>query len=128
MAGYFRYGGQVEPRIPTSAPLSYRLPEEVYALDGLGDDYMVAPSARLSIGPDGKLYESMGDITTDPIIQVLGSPMAMIAGGLAAAYHGYKRSDSAGVALVWGALGAFSPVITNAVAVYQGYGKKQKKG
>jgi hypothetical protein len=38
------------------------LPAEVYALDG---DYMVAPGARLEIGPDGKLYETMGGFIGD---------------------------------------------------------------
>lgn len=109
MSQYLRYGGEVEPVIPNSAPLSYRLSNEVYSLDGT-------------------FYESMGAITTDPFIQALSNPVVKIAGGLAAAYHGYKRSNSPGVALVWGALGAFSPIITNGVALYQGYGKKQKKG
>jgi hypothetical protein len=31
-----RYGGQVVPRIPPTAPLELRLPAEVYALDGVG--------------------------------------------------------------------------------------------
>jgi len=44
---------------PRSAPLALRLPEEVYSLDS---DYMVAPGARLEVGPHGKLYESMGDL------------------------------------------------------------------
>jgi hypothetical protein len=30
-----RYGGQVVPRIPPTAPLELRLPAEVYALDGV---------------------------------------------------------------------------------------------
>lgn len=36
MSSYFRYTGEVRPRIPASAPLAIRLPREVYALDGLG--------------------------------------------------------------------------------------------
>jgi hypothetical protein len=75
-------------RYPKSAPLALRLPEEVYSLDGcvtgppvgrphrhdvrcdtsydaghrhsVGSAYMVAPGARLEVGPRGKLYESMG--------------------------------------------------------------------
>jgi len=104
--------------------MSYRLSNEVYTLDG--DDYMVSPGARLEVGPGGKLYETMGGLTTDPIIQVIGSPVVKIGGALAAGYHGYKRSNSAGEALLWAALGGFSPVLTLAVAAYQGYGKKKK--
>lgn len=34
MPRYFRYGGQVVPHLPPTAPLALRLPSEVYALDG----------------------------------------------------------------------------------------------
>lgn len=34
MSKYFRYTGEVRPLIPASAPLDYRLAQEVYALDG----------------------------------------------------------------------------------------------
>lgn len=34
MADYFRYPGEVTPAGAPQSPLSYRLPEEVYALDG----------------------------------------------------------------------------------------------
>jgi hypothetical protein len=42
------------------------------------------------------------------------------------AYHGYKRNDSIGWALVWGFLGAIAPVITPTIAVAQGFGKRSK--
>jgi hypothetical protein len=56
-----RMSGNVHPRIPSTAPLSTRLQAEVYALDGLGSDYIVAPGARLEVGNGGRLFESMGD-------------------------------------------------------------------
>lgn len=34
MSGYLRNAGEVHPRIPSSAPLAYRLSQRVYALDG----------------------------------------------------------------------------------------------
>lgn len=42
----------------------------------------------------------------------------------ASAYHGYKRNQSIGWAVVWGLLGGLFPVITPAIAVAQGYGKR----
>lgn len=42
----------------------------------------------------------------------------------ASAYHGYKRNQSVGWALVWGALGAMFPILVPTIAVAQGFGKK----
>jgi hypothetical protein len=44
----------------------------------------------------------------------------------ASAYHGYKRNNSVGWALGWGALGALFPVITPTVALAQGFGKRAR--
>lgn len=41
------------------------------------------------------------------------------------AFHGYKRNQSIGWALLWGLLGATFPVITPAIAVAQGFGKRK---
>lgn len=43
----------------------------------------------------------------------------------ASAYHGYKRNQSVGWALVWGFFGAIAPVITPTIAVAQGFGKRK---
>jgi hypothetical protein len=45
--------------------------------------------------------------------------------GPALAYHGYKRNDSVGWALVWGLFGSMVWPITVPVAVAQGFGKKK---
>ena len=50
-----------------------------------------------------------------------------MAGAGAAAYHGYKRNNSIGWALVWGLLGGLSPLITNGIALAQGFGKRKGK-
>jgi hypothetical protein len=42
-----RFSGQVRPYIPPTAPLSYRLSNEVYSLDGLG-----ACSCKNGLGDD----------------------------------------------------------------------------
>lgn len=45
------------------------------------------------------------------------------AGGAAATYHGYKRNKSIGWALLWGAFGGLFPIVTNVIALAQGFGK-----
>jgi hypothetical protein len=45
----------------------------------------------------------------------------------ASAYHGYKRNNSTGWAVWWGLMGSLFPVITPAVAIAQGFGKREKK-
>jgi hypothetical protein len=49
-------------------------------------------------------------------------------GAAAAAYHGYKRTGGVKGALIWGLLGGLAPVITNAVAVAQGFGQRKGGG
>ena len=52
--------------------------------------------------------------------------LALLAASSAASlYHGYKRNNSLGWGLAWGALGALFPIITPVVAVAQGYGKEK---
>lgn len=58
-----RLSGQVMPAAAPGAPLSYRLSEEVYAMDGLGSAVIVEPGARLKVGPHGGLYETLGRYT-----------------------------------------------------------------
>lgn len=43
----------------------------------------------------------------------------------ASAFHGYRRNQSIGWALVWGLLGATFPVITPTVALAQGFGQSK---
>ncbi len=52
--------------------------------------------------------------------------LAGIASAGASAYHGYKRNNSVGWAIVWGLLGGIAPVITPAVAFAQGFGERKK--
>jgi hypothetical protein len=44
----------------------------------------------------------------------------------ASVYHGYKRNDSLGWALVWGFFGAVAPVVTPVVGIAQGFGKRKR--
>lgn len=71
--------------------------------------------------------ESITDIIIPPM-----SPSAIFWGLLAtaaagaSAYHGYKRNDSLGWAIVWGLLGGIAPVITVPVALAQGFGHRKR--
>lgn len=51
--------------------------------------------------------------------------VASIASTGLSAYHGYKRNDSVGWAIVWGLLGGIFPIITPAIAFAQGFGEKK---
>ena len=49
-----------------------------------------------------------------------------IAGGAVGIYHGYKRNDSVGWALVWGFMGSLVPIIVIPLAYAQGIGKRKR--
>ena len=44
----------------------------------------------------------------------------------ASAFHGYRRNQSIGWAIVWGLLGGIFPVFTPTIALAQGFGKPRK--
>jgi len=93
--------------------------------------YIVMPGARLSM-KNGHLMESTGaccgPCAQEGVSEVLteAAPVIGLAGAAAATYHGYKRNQSVGWAVGWGVLGGFFPIITNVIAVAQGFGKKKK--
>lgn len=45
----------------------------------------------------------------------------------ASAYHGYKRNNSLGWAIAWAAAGGFFPLITPAIGLAQGWGKRKQR-
>jgi len=49
--------------------------------------------------------------------------LSAVSTGLSA-FHGYRRNNSVGWAVVWGAAGALFPVLTPAIAFAQGFGKR----
>lgn len=51
-------------------------------------------------------------------------PLVATAGAAMGAYHGYKRNNSVGWAIVWALVGGMFPVITIPVSLAQGFGKK----
>lgn len=65
---------------------------------------------------------SLGELT--PMNYFWG--VVSVASGAASAYHGYKRNNSIGSAVLWGVLGSIFPVITPAIAAAQGFGERRK--
>lgn len=64
----------------------------------------------------------MGELTAG---QTFWGVASVVSVGLSA-YHGYKRNQSIGWAIVWGLLGGIAPVITPAIAVAQGFGERAR--
>lgn len=80
---------------------------------GLGETTPANPS-------NAPVEQTVADMAEDvgAVARVLG-----LAGTALGAYHGYKRNDSVGWAIVWGLLGGAVPFITIPVAFAQGFGK-----
>lgn len=57
-------------------------------------------------------------------VSYAGAALSLASAG-ASAYHGFKRNDSVGWAVAWGLLGGMFPVITPAIALAQGFGKRK---
>lgn len=75
----------------------------------------------------GEYVATGADGEQSPIAAIVGDAgerLLGIAAIAASAYHGYRRTHSAGWTIAWVAFGAFFPVIAVGVAVAQGFGKK----
>lgn len=72
-----------------------------------------------------QLGSPLGMAVANPDDSTLTATWAVLsaASAGASAYHGYKRNDSVGWAVVWGLLGGAFPVITPAIALAQGFGE-----
>jgi hypothetical protein len=83
-----------------------------------------APVHQSALGPApaGELTLSLPSASLVLTAQVIEAASV----GLSA-YHGYKRNDSVGWAVVWGVMGGLFPVIMPAIAFAQGFGQPAKK-
>ena len=88
------------------------------------------PQAIVSVTPP---TSPAGDIVVQPERDcrdyrpsALWTVLSMASAG-ASAFHGYRRNQSVGWAVAWGAAGAVFPVITPAIAVAQGFGERAKR-
>ncbi len=57
-------------------------------------------------------------------LRVWWSVVSAVGAG-AGIYHGYKRNDSVGWAILWGIFGGALPVISIPVSLIQGFGKEK---
>lgn len=90
-------------------------------------------NAPVGGGVTPTLYNGMTSIPASPAA-VVTRPAGMLwplwgilstASMAASAYHGVKRNDSVGWGLWWGLMGGLFPIITPAIAVAQGFGKRR---
>lgn len=51
--------------------------------------------------------------------------MLTVASSAASAFHGYRRNNSIGWGILWGLSGMIFPVLTPAIALAQGFGKRK---
>lgn len=103
---------------------------------------ILATYGRQAVKPSGEVTvtvpsvsSALGLAPTQPNVTVVQQPQTQSTGSAlwsvlavvssaAAAYHGYKRNQSIGWAVAWGLLGGVAPVITPAIAVAQGFGRR----
>jgi hypothetical protein len=90
-----------------------------------GDDHRMATGGHPLSGdfyarPAGEVAAPPSFVEEHPVWAVVGA--ASVA---ASAFHGYRRNRSVGWALWWGLMGGIAPVITPAIAVAQGFGKRK---
>jgi hypothetical protein len=71
-----------------------------------------------------KQEAGLSDYTPNPGLREVWAVASVLSTALSA-YHGYKRNDSIGWAIVWGLLGGAFPVITPTIAYAQGFGERK---
>jgi hypothetical protein len=102
-------------------------------LRGLGDSSSGDPGTTMATTDTGA--SSLPSTSQPPSLQRLTSPvsgyyplfwvLSAASTGLSA-YHGYRRNDSVGWAIWWGLMGTLFPVVSVAIAVAQGFGKRAR--
>ena len=90
----------------------------------LGADASRVNTALSSVQSDAAFADAFKVSAPVAIFWGIASTVSMAA----SAYHGYKRNDSIGWALWWGAMGALFPIITPTIALAQGFGKPKRSG
>ena len=99
-------------------------------LPGFGDDMSLPPADPPAEAPPVTMTPPGPAVTPELTIAPVGVigyawTAASIASAGTGAYHGYKRNQSVGWAVLWGILGGLFPVIVPAIALAQGFGKRK---
>lgn len=85
-----------------------------------------------SIGPGQFRLFGLGQGSDNPAFQLsteakVGWGVLSLASGLASTYHGYQRNKKMGWAALWGVMGLMFPILTPAVGIAQGFGKRKRR-
>lgn len=67
---------------------------------------------------------ALGEMEISPGARSVWALISTAGMGLGA-YHGYKRNDSVGWAIVWGLLGGSFPIFTIPISYAQGFGERK---
>ena len=70
----------------------------------------------------GSVVPTVGQLSNDQFTALWQIASAASIG--LSAYHGYRRNDSLGWGIIWGLLGGLFPIITPAIGLAQGFGKR----
>lgn len=109
--------GVPNPLVPHVHPYPTRYHGPIWTQPQAMKPFIPTPYARAP-------YAGVGQNETpalSPAIKVVS-----VASAALSAYHGYRRNESVGWAILWGIMGGLAPVITPAIAVAQGFGKPAK--
>lgn len=85
---------------------------------------VVMPQAKVSVAPAVAPAGAVVAAQYQP--SPIWAMLSAVSAG-ASAFHGYRRNQSVGWAVAWGAAGAAFPIITPAIAIAQGFGKRAKR-
>lgn len=88
------------------------------------------PQASVSVGQPTAPAGGVGDVPNIVMGTVSAYPLwtfLSVVSSAAGAFHGYRRNQSVGWAVAWGAAGAVFPIVTPAIALAQGFGERAKK-
>jgi hypothetical protein len=101
-------------------------------VQALGLDESTAPSPAPAPAPvrPGTPAPAAAGVSDIPVASVMiaGTAALLFATSIGAStYHGYKRNNSVGWAAMWGFSAFLFPILTPAVGIAQGFGKREKK-
>jgi len=104
--------------------------QDVEAFDGFGGSPDGLGATVRMLGDDAPAPNQGLVVDSGPTVLkrtlAITYAIASVAGTGIGAYHGYKRNDSVGWAIVWALLGGLFPVVVIPVAYAQGIGKQKR--
>jgi hypothetical protein len=111
--------GTVSDLKAVQQPVLRQQPMGHTAYHHVGEDGAIHPLISLNTG------RPLGEDTTTSIWGSTTARVIAAAAIAAGAYHGYKRTGSAGWAVGWGVLAGLAPIIVIPIALAQGFAKRK---